>query len=59
MDSATNFMSETLNNVLSMDKIEEGEIGMKKDRKEGLKEVIKVERKEDRRKEWMKEGRKD
>ena len=31
MDSATNFMSETLNNVLSMDKIEEGE-------KEGEKE---------------------
>jgi hypothetical protein len=27
MDSATNFMSETLNNVLSMDKIEEGERG--------------------------------
>ena len=34
MDSATNFMSETLNNVLSMDKIEEGE----EERKEGLKE---------------------
>ena len=39
MDSATNFMSETLNNVLSMDKLEEGEKGFKDERKEGMMDV--------------------